>query len=102
MQLSLEDHINKVLFKADLLNTCCVANDAYDEYHYIAANLHSYIEDNDYTICKEMLEDILCSSLSSGEDDSLSDVVLSDFVSLASIASVITDLEKYLTEHFPK
>jgi len=91
MPLSLEDHINKVLFQADLLNTCCVANDAYDEYQHIAADLHGYIEANDHTICKEMLEDILCSSLSLGGDDSLS-----DFVSPTMLSRVINDLKEYL------
>lgn len=99
MTLSLEDHINIVLFQADLLNTCCVANEAYDEYQHIAEELHSCIEDNNHTICKEMLEEILSESLSLDDGQS---VTLSDFVSQTGVQSVISDLKEYLLNNFSK
>lgn len=97
MTLSLEKHINRVLFQADLLNTSCVANEAHDEYQRIAEHLHSYIEYNDHTICEEMLEDILRVSLSLDDDD-----LLSDYVSQTEFHRVINDLKEYLITNLEK
>ncbi|MGB5446607.1 MAG: hypothetical protein WBM99_14015 [Psychromonas sp.] len=97
MKLSLEEHINMVLFQADLLNTCCVANEAYDEYQRIAEHLNSYIVYNDHTICAEMLEEILHVSLSLDDD-----VLLSDYVSKTEFDRVINDLKEHLITNFPK
>ena len=97
MSLSLEDYINEVLFQADLLNTCCVANEAHDEYQYIAKDLHGYIECNGHTICKEMLEELLQESLSLEEDD---DTLFSVYVSQTKFDCVINDLKAYLINHF--
>ena len=97
MKLSLEKHINMVLFQADLLNTCCVANKAYDEYQRIAEHLTSYIVHNDHTICEEMLEDILRVSLSLDDDE-----LLSDYVPQTEFYRVIHDLKEHLITNFPK
>ena len=97
VNLPLEEHINRVLFQADLLNTCCIANEAHDEYQHIAKTLHDYIKENDFTICEEMLEDILRTSLSLNDDD-----LLSNYVSQADFHRVINDFKGYLITKFPK
>lgn len=97
MKLSLKEHINRVLFQADLLNTSCVANEASDEYTHIAEHLNSYIVNNDHTICEEILEEILRVSLSLDDNE-----LLSDYVSEIEFERVINDLKEYLMNNFPK
>ena len=97
MKLSLKEHVNMVLFQADLLNTSCVANEANDEYKRIAEQLNNCIVYNDHTICEEMLEDIFRVSLALDDDESLS-----DYVSQAEFYRVINDLKEHLITNFPK
>lgn len=99
MSLALEKYINEVLFQADLLKTCCVANGADDEYKYITKDLLGYIECNNHTICKEMLEELLQESLSLEEGD---DDLFNVYVSQTKFDGVIDNLNAYLLTHFPK
>lgn len=38
--------ISQILFKLDPMGTCCVENDMYDEYDYIADTLEGLFKDN--------------------------------------------------------
>ena len=92
MKLTLIEHINMVLFEADLLNTSCVANEAKDEYKNMSNELHYYIPLHDYVMYDTVLAYVLREALSLDDED-----VLTDYVPLPDLNRVVNDLNIYLT-----